>query len=121
MKIFLISPVRNIPLETYEKVWAYVARLEGAGYSVHWPIRDTKQEDQTGGFVICKTNFAKIIEADEIHVWYDEASGGSKFDMGGVFMLVEMLGVKKKVVIANDDEFSDSAEKTFLNVFRYLT
>lgn len=120
MKIFLISPVRNAESETQKKIAEYVASLEGAGHQVHWPIRDTKQDDPTGGYEICRTNFRGILQADEIHIWYDETSNGSKFDMGGVFMLVEMLGWKKKIVIVNDGEIVDNTTKSFYKVFKHL-
>ena len=120
MKIFLISPVKDAESKALERVAAYVASMENAGHQVHWPFMDTKQEDVTGGYEICKTNFEVILQADEIHIWYDETSGGSKFDMGGVFMLVEMLGWKKKVVIVNDGEVVDNAPKSFYKVFKRL-
>jgi hypothetical protein len=120
VKIFLISPVKKTNPETQERIGTYVASLENAGHKVHWPIRDTVQIDPTGGYEICKVNFAGIMEADEIHIWYDETSGGSKFDMGGVFMLVTMLGWKKKIVIVNETEIVDDAPKSFCKVFRHL-
>ncbi len=119
MKIFLISPVRKADPEIQEKIAEYVRSLEEAGNSIHWPCRDTEQEDSEGGINICRTNFEKILEADEVHIWYDEASGGSKFDMGGVFMLF-MLGLKKKVRIANDGQIEDNAPKSFYKVFKTL-
>jgi hypothetical protein len=120
MKIFLISPVRNAESETQKKITEYVASLENGGHQVYWPIRDTEQNDPSGGYEICRANFTGILEADEIHVWYDERSDGSKFDMGGVFMLVEMLGWVKKVVIANDGEVVDDTKKSFYKVFKHL-
>lgn len=119
-KIFLISPVRLSSDEINVKISGYVKKLEVAGDTVHWPIRDTKQDDPTGGTTICRTNCQAILDADEIHIWYDEMSNGSKFDMGAVFMLVEMLGVKKKVVIANEKEVVDNAKKSFFKVFKRL-
>ena len=120
MNIFLISPVRGISGELNARVGEYVAGLERGGDQVHWPIRDTKQEDPTGGYEICKTNFQAILDADEIHIWYDETSGGSKFDMGGVFMLVEMLHTKKKIVVVNEAEVVDNSQKNFFKVFCHL-
>jgi|YelNatPaOPRAMG01_1025707.scaffolds.fasta_scaffold13569_8 hypothetical protein len=120
MKIFLISPVRNAESETLKRIAEYVASLEAIGHQVHWPIRDTNQDDPTGGYEICRTNFLGILEADEVHIWYDETSNGSKFDMGGVFMLVAMLGIPKKIVIVNDAEIVDNTKKSFYKVFKYL-
>lgn len=120
MKIFLISPVAKTEPETQKRIAAYVASLESAGHQVHWPFRDTEQVDPTGGYEICKTNFEGIMQADEIHIWYEETSGGSKFDMGGVFMLIEMLGWKKKIVIVNDGEVVDNNAKSFYKIFKHL-
>ena len=120
MKIFLISPVQRAVPEMQERIAGYVESIERAGHQIHWPIRNTKQDDPTGGYDVCKVNFRGIMEADEIHIWYEETSGGSKFDMGGVFMLVEMLGWKKKVVIVNDGEVVDNNKKSFYKVFKHL-
>jgi len=120
VKIFLISPVRNVKSETQKKIAEYITSLEAVGHQIHWPIRDTKQDDPTGGYEICRTNFTGILEADEVHIWYDETSNGSKFDMGGVFMLVAMLGKEKKIVIVNDAEIVDNTRKSFYKVFKYL-
>lgn len=43
-------------------------------------------------------NFRAMIAAGEIRVWYDDASGGGNFDMSGVFLLVERLGWRKRLV-----------------------
>jgi hypothetical protein len=40
--------------------------------------------------------------------------------MGGVFMLVAMLGIPKKIVIVNDAEIVDNTKKSFYKVFKYL-
>jgi hypothetical protein len=129
--VFLISPVRGISDETADRIKRYVESLEsehettgGLPKKVYWPLRDTSQDDPTGGFNICKTNFRAILAADEIHIWYDEASAGSKFDLGGVFMLLEtlrnILYLEKKIVIVNEDEVVDNSKKSFLKVFRRL-
>ncbi len=121
MKIFLISPIKDAESKALERVREYVSSLENAGHQVHWPFRDTKQDDPIGGYEICRTNFDGILKADEVHIWYDETSGGSKFDMGGVFMLVAMLGREKKIVIANDVEIVDNSKKSFYKVFKHLS
>lgn len=83
-------------------------------------MRDTNQIDSTGGYNICKANFESILEADAVHIWYDETSGGSKFDMGGLFMLVELLGMEKEIVIVNESRVTDTPAKSFFKVFRHL-
>lgn len=121
MKIFLICPVRNChPFEVLA-IEVYVHDLESR-HQVYWPARDTEQDDSSGGYEICRANFQAMLDADQIHIWYDEKSNGSKFDMGGVFMLVEMLGYKKRVFIVNRQEAIalDSEGKSFLKVMQYL-
>ncbi|MBI2035099.1 MAG: hypothetical protein HYT12_00245 [Candidatus Liptonbacteria bacterium] len=119
-KVFLICPVRDADKELKKRMNAYVGLLEARGYKVHFPHRDTNQSDPTGGFIICKTNFNAILEADEVHVWYDEASCGSKFDLGCLFALW-MSGIKKKIVIVNELEaeaMDDPPKNTFFKMLR---
>jgi len=125
LKIFLISPVANADLddesrEEQKRIAVYVASLEAKGHQVHWPIRDTKQEDPTGGYMICYTNSQAMLDADEIHLWYNETSGGSKFDMGVAFAYVEMMDLKKKIVRANKDYICEK-KKSLYKVFSYIT
>lgn len=118
-KVFLICPVANATPEIRKRLEEYVANLESTGHKVHLPHRDTNQEDATGGYEICKVNFQAIIESEEVHIWYDETSGGSKFDMGGIFMLVVILGHSKKIVIVNEDDVPENNQKSFFKVFRH--
>ena len=120
MKIFLISPVRHLDALTQRMLAEYVSLLESIGHSVHWPMRDTNQVDETGCYNICMANFQSILAADAVHIWYDEASSGSKFDMGGLFMLVELLGMQKEIVIVNESRVSDTQAKSFFKVFQHL-
>lgn len=130
MKIFFISPVRQSTPESKEACRQYVEKLEKKGHQVHWPIRDTDQTDATG-IHICDTNLRKILEADEVHVWYHETSTGIHFDLGGVYMLIRILGYKKKVVLVNKDDFKEKliiengefivkGGKSYLSVLNYL-
>jgi len=120
MKVFLISPVAKATSELNDKIGKHIALLEQSGIKVHWPIRDTNQKDPTGGYEICKINAQAILEADEIQIWYDEQSGGSKFDMGIVFVLTQILGYKKNIVIVNEKEILDNSEKSLFKVFSYI-
>jgi len=123
MKIFLISPVRTASLENIELIKKYVEKLEREDHQVHWPIRDTEQNDPTGGINICDTNLKKLFEADEIHVWYFKESSGTHFDLGGVYVLIRILGYKKRVVFVNKNDFTQEiakSEKSFLKVLNFL-
>lgn len=98
MKVFLISPVRDVTSESYQLSKSYVEKLEAEGIKVHWPIRDTNQDDKTG-FNICVANCKSIREADEVHIIWDGKSQGSMFDLGITFCLWSIFGnVGKKIV-----------------------
>ena len=119
-KVFLICPVRNASEETSRAIADYVLRLEQSGHEVHWPPRDTPQDDPVG-MRICNDNGTAIFGADEVHVWYDPASQGTVFDLGMTFMLTEVLGMPKKVVIANPEAVDGkSGKKSFPNVLLAL-
>ena len=90
MKIFLISPVKWVDVMEEEEILKYVQILEDGGHEVHRPIRDTGSQ-----FEICTQNAIVIRDADEVHVWWDSGSSGSKFDLGVAFAL------GKKIVVAN--------------------
>lgn len=83
MKSFLICPVRGVDPETQK---AIVAGLEAAGFAVHWPPRDTNQDDSTG-LRICRDNMAALAAADVVHVMWDGKSQGCLFDLGVAFAL----------------------------------
>ena len=122
-KIFLICPVRKDDPVIQEKIERYVKKLEEDGYKVYWPKRDTEQDDPTGGYMICWANFQTMSDAEEVHIWYDESSNGSKFDMGGLFMLKKILSWRFRIIIANlkEAEALDIKEKSFLKVMKHLT
>jgi len=97
MKIFLISPVRNVTTdEQSQEIREYVERKESGGHKVHWPKRDTKQDAKS--IDICKQNALAIADSDEVHIWFDPSSKGSHFDLGIAFALS-----KKLVVVRNVD------------------
>jgi len=108
-KIFLISPVRKVKARERMVIAAYASMLEGWGYRVHWPERDTPQDD-TIGLDICEHNQRCIVAADEVHIWYNKASQGSIFDFGMAFAL------GKKLIIANKSAIEPTPRKSFENV-----
>ncbi len=106
-KVFLICPVRNATEEQKMEIQDYIAGLERQEFTVYYPARDTDQNDEIG-FRICTDNKNAIVEADEIHVFYDTGSAGSLFDLGMAFAL------NKKLVIANTVKRTET--KSFANV-----
>ncbi|OGC54793.1 hypothetical protein A2797_00785 [candidate division WWE3 bacterium RIFCSPHIGHO2_01_FULL_48_15] len=113
-KIFIICPVRNASEESNAYIRGYVERLEERGHKVHWPMRDTKQDDPTGGLMVCRDNFEAILAADEVHIFWDPESRGSRFDGGMLFALLR-LGYRKKIVFIND--VRPTPGKSFENIF----
>src|SRR5262245_6581602 len=87
MRTFLICPVRGRDPSVFA---ATVSRLEADGYAVHWPPRDTNQDDATG-LRICRDNAAAIVAADVVHVIWDGESQGCLFDLGVAFALGKRL------------------------------
>lgn len=123
-KIFLISPVQNVPPEVMTKIEKYVKELEDKGYDVFWPIRDNPyQKTDLVGIDILDLNSKKILDYPKIHIWYLSESTGSHFDIGEVYMLIKILKHKKEFVFANKDEFADvikKPEKSFPRVLDFL-
>ena len=117
-RIFLICPVRGIDPETKQAIAGYVRQIEAEDVEVYWPARDTDQTDQHG-WTICTRNRSAILDANEIHIWYDPKSIGSVFDIGMVFALFG-VGWVKKVVIANPDAVQPTPGKSFENVLLKL-
>lgn len=129
MKIFLISPVRNVSEQEREKIKKYVTDLENADHLVHWPERNTDQNDRIG-LRICTDNREAIEWAEEIHIWWqwqenkwwqkwmwwvkEKKSTGSLFDFGMGFALA------KKIILANPEEVQPTSKKSFNNVLLKL-
>ena len=80
---FLICPVRGHDISETE---AIVKDIEQSGYTVHWPPRDTNQNDDTG-LRICMDNLDAIKNADVVHIIWDGKSQGCLFDLGMAFAL----------------------------------
>lgn len=111
MKLFLICPVRNETDDEAREIEAYVSQLERAGHSVHWPKRDTRQDDPVG-IAICTQNVQAIKDADAVAVWWSPSTRGGLFDLGAAFAL------RKMILLANQVEMTEG--KSFENVLAAL-
>ena len=103
MKTFLICPVRGHKPEETEEI---VAKLEKEGWEVHWPHRDTNQEDEHG-LNICKENRGAIITADIVHIVWDGKSTGSLFDMGMAFALGKEIKIIELPLLTRGKSFQN--------------
>lgn len=120
-RIYILCPVRKALPETVDAIATYVAQKEKEGHEVYWPKRDTPQDGDPIGLRICRDNGSAIYHADEIHIFWDRESAGSLFDLGMLFMLKEIMGEKKKVVLVNADQVPPVASgKDFVNVLYAL-
>ena len=115
--VFIICPVRNVSEQTKKAIHEYVLELEQGGAKVHWPSRDTNQDDPVG-MHICQQNREAIYVADEIHIWFDANSQGSLFDIGMTFAFLRSSD--KKIVLINQDEIPPTPYKSFQNVLLKL-
>ena len=111
--IFIICPVRNITKKENIYLQNYVKKLEEKNYLVHFPPRDTKQNDKTG-LNICNQNKKAIKKADEIHVYWSNNSEGRLFDFGMAFM------ANKPFVLINNKQIKKTSRKGFHNVLIQL-
>ena len=108
MKTFIICPVRDVTQSERDEIRKYVLDLERQGVSVHWPERDTNQDDKIGNN-ICKQNKDAILSADRIYVYYNPKSAGTLFDLGIAW------AVGKPMTLINKVEPTDGS-KSFNNV-----
>ena len=85
---FLICPVRGHDMSETEET---VKELEKK-YHVHWPPRDTNQEDPVG-LQICLDNMDAIKKSDIVLVIWDGKSQGCLFDLGIAFAMEKPIEV----------------------------
>ncbi|OGD30898.1 hypothetical protein A2833_03125 [Candidatus Azambacteria bacterium RIFCSPHIGHO2_01_FULL_44_55] len=115
-KIFVICPVRNVSKKVRNKIDGYVYYMESNGYEVYWPDQDNPyQNTDRVGFLICDYNRERMLEADEVHIWYDKNSIGFVFDLG-MFFIILRLQRPKKFVIINTADVKPTPHKSFENV-----
>jgi hypothetical protein len=108
-KVFLICPVRGITDGEKMFLHRYSEDLEQKGYKVYFPYRDTNQNDPIG-LRICTDNRKAIMEADEIHVYWNQDSEASRFDFGMAFM------AEKPIKLINIDNVQKTPKKSLQNV-----
>lgn len=106
--VFLICPITNATEEQSAAIAKYVSYLEVVKKrDVHWPARDTQQNRPV--MDIFHDNRAAMMRAQEVHVWWNPNSTGSKFDLGMAYAL------SKPILIANPQEVQPTFVKSFEN------
>ena len=135
MEAFLISPVRKITKKEQKTIKKWVEKMEkDAGVKIHWPQRDTNQDDPIG-IRICEDNAGAILLNPTTFVWWNKKSQGSLFDLGMAFMLTVLEKMLKEgmpmellekflrgrwILTANHDQIEKTPAKSFNNVLLEL-
>lgn len=96
MKVFIICPVRSLNDKEKSFIEQYIQTLEEQGNEVHYPPRNTNQDDYIG-YNICLQNCLAILEADEVHVYFNKDSKGTLFDLGMAFMACKIVKLINKL------------------------
>lgn len=86
-KVYLVCPVRNANASQIMAMDRYVQKLEVEGCEVHYPPRDVDQSNDDGGVRICQQHRDAMLDCNEVHVFWDNNSKGSHFDVGMAYML----------------------------------
>jgi len=114
MKYYILCPVRNITPEVKVGIDKYVEDTEKLGIKCHYPPRDVKQDDVSGGYTICATHRRAMEKCDAVVVFWDPASSGSHFDLGMAFAL------HKRIIVGKILTHTES-EKSFEKVIETIT
>lgn len=86
MNIYLICPVRNAAPEATELAADYVTALETQGHEVFFPMRNVDQHRWPVEKII-ETEIEAIKTCDEVHIFWENSSRGSHFDLGAALAL----------------------------------
>jgi nucleoside 2-deoxyribosyltransferase len=86
MKYYAICPVTRATSEQIALMMDVIAGLREEGHHVHFPPTDVDQNCPTG-LSICEAHLKAMVECDSVLLFYDETSGGSKFDLGMAYAL----------------------------------
>ena len=109
--IYILSKVTGAPEGYSDKIVRYAEFLKSNGDSVYIPQLDTDQS--MSGFMKCRKNLEAIKDADEIHIFYNDDSPGSKLDIGMA------LALNKKIVIVENGNINSPVGK-MLEQWLYL-
>ncbi len=120
-KVYIICPVRNRSDGEEKKINKYVKGLEGRGYLVHLPYRDTNQNDEIGLRIVEEHETQDILWADEIHIWWNPTSRGGLADFSQA-RIVRYFKPELKIVLINEADIevtrdgNGKVEKSYTNV-----
>lgn len=106
--VFLICPVRNADIGQKEEINKYLNKSEEEGMKIYYPARDTNQIDDTG-YRICYDNITAVANSNGVHIFYDQNSFGSVFDLGAAYYYQWLDKNREfKILNAKDLEFREN-------------
>lgn len=115
---FLICPVRMADEQTKEKLFETVSNMEKDGMKIHYPARDTNQNDSYG-YRICLDNANAISDAKNVFIYYNRNSVGSLFDLGVAYYF-QMKYPDRTIKVLNEDQIqldpNDFGDKIILSM-----
>lgn len=85
-KIYIICSVRNGDPELQKRILQRAQELEGRGYIVRVPFRNTDQKDPVGINITQEHELQDILWADRVIVFWNPLSEGSWYDLAQVRM-----------------------------------
>lgn len=114
---FIICPVRGMTEKEKEFLEKeYIPRLESSGRKVHYPPRDTNQNDKIG-LSICSENRAAVRAARKsVDIYYNPTSTGTVFDIGMTFMAGKPVNIINPGIISRGtDDLGNFILKSSIN------
>lgn len=112
MNIYIICAVRHAVVHRLNLLRDYAERLRKTGHTVHFPPDDAPQDDPTGA-EICATHRRAMLQANEVHVFWNADSFGSHFDLGMAYAL-------RKKIVPIQCELIDAPGKSYWKMIQEL-
>lgn len=108
-EIYLVSPVRDVSYEEKKFLDHYVSDLEQRDITVHYPLRDVNQDDESGLRILAKNK--EIMEnSKEVRVYWTGKNDERLFDLGMAFIL------EKPITLINREDVKRTSHKSFENI-----
>ncbi len=103
--VFIICPVRGVSPDESLYLAECVSGLERGGDSVHYPPRDTRQDDQIGLDIVSQNRDA-LGNARRVKLYWNPKSQGSLFDTGMAFMAEKPLDIINHAAVVKTPDAS---------------
>lgn len=109
MNVYIICPVRGMKNEYKPMMEGHVRDLEKYGHTVFYPPRDADQKAAPDKLV--ESEILAIAEADEVHIFWDNNSYGSHFDLGVAMALSKPIQLVYSLVSGSEHSYETVIKK----------